>query len=150
MTSGSEDGALRSIYQEIILKHYRKPRNRGELENADVTVHVTNPVCGDEVTLHAVRSAEGLVSVRFQGHGCSISQASASIMTELVQGQPLSTAKDLHDRFASMLRGESEAIDPALGEARALAGVSRYPARVRCAMLAWSALEEVIGTEDEG
>ena len=144
MSTSGEDGALRALYQEIILKHYRNPQNRGVLKNADVTIHMNNPTCGDEITLHVTRSAEGLAEVRFEGHGCSISQASASIMTDLVQGQSRATVGDLQQRFVDMLRGDSEKLDPALGEARALAGVAKFPTRVRCAMLPWSALQEAI------
>lgn len=140
----AESDALRALYQEIILKHHRKPQNRGALENADVTVQMNNPTCGDIVTLEARTTGDRLIEVRFGGHGCSISQASASIMTGLVQDQPFERARELHERFKALVRGETTELDPDLGDARALAGVARFPTRVRCALLAWNALEEAM------
>lgn len=135
--------ALNSLYQELILQHYRKPRNRGEMDAPDAEAHLYNPTCGDELTLQ-LRVRGGVIEeVRFGGQGCSISQASASMMTERLLGRPLEQAHSLTERFREMLHGDAEAArDPALGDLRALAGVSRFPVRVRCAMLAWDALEQ--------
>lgn len=137
---------VRSLYQELILDHYRRPRNRGELGGADVTVQRNNPTCGDEITLQ-LRMEEGRIAEgRFGGQGCAISQASASMMTELLRGASPEEARALAERFRGMLHGdEAAAKDRSLGDLRALAGVARYPARVRCAMLAWTALEEAVG-----
>jgi nitrogen fixation protein NifU and related proteins len=134
---------LRALYQEVILDHYRRPRNVGEPEGEHVTVRKRNPTCGDEITLHLSvidgRIAEG----RFQGQGCSISQASASMMTELVRGKSPEEARSLAMRFREMLQGDEAAgRDARLGSSRALSGVARVPARIGCAMLAWVALEE--------
>ena len=143
-TPGSGSGAsLESLYQEIILSHYRKPRNHRLLDGADARVDMNNPTCGDEITL-TLRLEDGRIAESgFGGMGCSISQASASMMTVLLQGRSLEEAGVLGGHFRDLLRGKSDPESQrALGELRALAGVARYPARVRCAMLAWNALEE--------
>jgi nitrogen fixation NifU-like protein len=134
---------LQSLYQQVILEHYRHPRNRGELEDADAEVHLNNPTCGDEIRVQ-LRLREGRIeAVRFQGQGCSISQASASMMTHRLQGQTLEEAQAVAARFTEMLHGNEEAArDKLLGELRALAGVAKFPVRVRCAMLAWDALQQ--------
>jgi nitrogen fixation protein NifU and related proteins len=135
--------ALQSLYQQLILEHYRKPRNRGELEDADAVIHMNNPTCGDEIHLH-LRVREGRIDdVRFSGQGCSISQASASMMTQQLKGKPLDEARALTARFTEMMHGSEDAArDKALGDLRALAGVAKFPVRVRCALLAWDALQE--------
>jgi nitrogen fixation NifU-like protein len=135
--------ALGALYQELILDHYRRPRHRGEMESPDVEVRMNNPTCGDEIVLQ-LRVRDGTVEeVRFAGQGCSISQASASMMAQQVSGKPLAEADALAARFKEMLHGVAEAAkDRALGDLRALAGVAKFPVRVRCAMLAWNALEE--------
>ncbi|HEX2091809.1 MAG TPA: SUF system NifU family Fe-S cluster assembly protein [Longimicrobiaceae bacterium] len=135
--------ALSALYQQLILDHYRRPHNRGELEGADVEVRLNNPTCGDEIVLR-MRVREGTIEeIRFTGQGCSISQASASMMTQRLRGRPLADADALAARFREMLHGSAEAArDRALGDLRALAGVAKFPVRVRCAMLAWNALEE--------
>ncbi len=135
--------ALGALYQELILDHYRRPRHRGEMESPDVEVRMNNPTCGDEIVLQ-LRVRDGTVEeVRFAGQGCSISQASASMMAQQVAGKPLAEADALAARFKEMLHGGAEAAkDRALGDLRALAGVAKFPVRVRCAMLAWNALEE--------
>jgi nitrogen fixation NifU-like protein len=143
--SDASGGAIRALYQEIILDHYRRPRNRGELAGEHRTIEKRNPTCGDEITLR-LRVEDGRIAAgRFGGVGCSISQASASMMTVLLEGKTPEEALALADRFREMLHGSGEAAaDPALGDLRALAGVARLPARVKCAMLAWTALEEAV------
>jgi nitrogen fixation protein NifU and related proteins len=134
---------LQSLYQQVILEHYRKPRNRGEMEDADAEVHLNNPTCGDEIVLQ-LRVREGRIDdVRFRGQGCSISQASASMMTQQLKGSSLEEARALGARFTEMMHGSEDAAkDKALGDLRALAGVAKFPVRVRCALLAWDALRE--------
>lgn len=134
---------LNALYQELILKHYRHPRNRGDLDAPDAVVSRFNPLCGDEITLQ-LRLRKGRVeAARFQGQGCSISQASASMMTELLEGKSVDEARALASRFTEMMHGSEEAAkDRALGDLRALAGVARFPTRIRCALLAWDALRE--------
>ena len=135
--------ALGALYQELILDHYRHPRHRGEMEAPDAEVRLNNPTCGDEIVLQ-LRVRDGAVEqVRFSGQGCSISQASASMMAQQVTGKPLAEADALAARFREMLHGaEDAAKDRALGDLRALAGVAKFPVPVRCAMLAWNPLEE--------
>jgi nitrogen fixation protein NifU and related proteins len=135
--------SLQSLYQQVILEHYRRPRNRGELEDADAEVHLNNPTCGDEIRLQ-LRVREGRIeAVRFAGQGCSISQASASMMTQQLQGRSLEEAAAVMARFTELMHGSEEAAgDKTLGDLRALAGVAKFPVRVRCALLAWNALEE--------
>lgn len=134
---------LQSLYQELILQHYRSPRNRGLLDDPDVEIEMNNPVCGDEITLR-LRIEDGLVAdVRFTGQGCSISQASASMMTDRLKGRSLADSRLLAARFLELMHGSEEAAtDPMLGDLRALAGVSKFPVRIKCALLPWNALDE--------
>jgi nitrogen fixation NifU-like protein len=134
---------LSSLYQELILKHYRRPTHRGELADADAAVHVLNPTCGDEIVLHLKVRGGRVEAVRFGGQGCSISQASASMMAERIEGRTLEEVHQIAERFKELLHGSEDAArDKALGDLRALAGVAKLPVRVRCAMLGWDALEQ--------
>jgi nitrogen fixation protein NifU and related proteins len=139
---------LESLYQEIILDHYRAPHHKGLREPFEAQVHHLNPTCGDEITLrlHMDASGERLSSISWEGHGCAISQASASMLSDLVQD--LDTA-EVHERisaFRDMMRsqGASEGDEDLLGEAVTLSGVSRYVARIKCAMLSWVAVEDAL------
>lgn len=135
--------ALNALYQEVILKHYRNAPARGSLDAPDVEVAMNNPTCGDTIVLHLQVKDGVIAEVRFAGQGCAISQASASMMSQLVRGKSTSEVEAVFATFKEMLHGTADpAAVRALGELRALAGVSRFPARVRCAMLAWNALEE--------
>jgi nitrogen fixation protein NifU and related proteins len=138
-----ERSALDSVYQEIILKHYRRATHRGELAAPDVVVPMRNPVCGDDILLQ-MNVRDGVVEeIRFSGHGCAISQAAASMMADHAHGKPLEEIRPIAARFREMIHGDAEAArDRALGDLRALAGVAKLPRRVKCAMLAWDALEE--------
>jgi nitrogen fixation NifU-like protein len=141
---------LQALYQEVILQHYRKPRNRGEMEDADAEISINNPTCGDEITLQLKLADDRIADVRFRGHGCSISQASASMMSERLKGASLADAAALQARFTEMLHGDAEAArDKSLGDLRSLAGVSRFPVRIRCALLAWEALQRASGATPE-
>lgn len=134
-----------ALYQELILDHYRRPRNKGKLENADATVEMRNPLCGDEVDLHVLFDGDTIGDVKFSGRGCSISQASASMMTQIVKGKGTAEIDAIRTRFRDLIMGDmSAAADKSLGSLRALSGVSRFPARVRCALLAWNALETAL------
>jgi nitrogen fixation NifU-like protein len=146
------DASLTALYQDIILDHYRRPRNKGTLEHATVSIPMRNPLCGDEITLELELSGDRIADVRFTGHGCSISQASTSMMTEMIKGMDAGEAEQVGRRFRAMVMGDADAAsDAALGKARALAGVSRFPARVKCALLAWNALESGLArTETKG
>jgi nitrogen fixation protein NifU and related proteins len=134
---------MQSLYQQLILEHYRKPRNRGELAEPDAEVHMNNPTCGDEIVLQVKLAGDRIEAVRFRGQGCSISQASASMMTQLLTGRSLQEAEAVTERFTRMMHGDEEAAhDRALGDLRALAGVAKFPVRVRCALLPWNAMQE--------
>jgi len=133
--------ALDDLYRELILDHYSHPRNKGELSDADIKVEGANPLCGDELSIY-VRLAEGKIAdVRFVGRGCSISQASASMMTEQIKGKTLEDARRLSGRFKAMMQGEPVGEDE-LGDLMALQGVRKFPVRVKCATLSWVALEQ--------
>lgn len=137
--------ALGALYQELILDHYKSPRNKGALEGASAAAHLNNPTCGDEVFLQLLIDGDRIEDVKFTGQGCSISQASVSMMTQRLKGKTLEEAQALTGRFTEMLHGDAEAAkDRALGDLRALAGVSKFPVRVRCAMLGWNALQEAV------
>lgn len=138
---------LDDLYREVIMDHYQHPRNQGNLEGEALSVDLRNPSCGDEITLQLKVNELGIVEdVSFQGTGCSISMASASMMTEAVKGQPIGKVIELAEGFRSMVRGESvEAVD--IGELEALQGVSKFPARIKCATLAWQALEKAVRLE---
>ncbi|HWV56186.1 MAG TPA: SUF system NifU family Fe-S cluster assembly protein [Longimicrobiales bacterium] len=136
---------LGSLYQELILDHFRRPRNRGVLPGANTVVHMHNPVCGDEVKLYLHLEGDQVTGASFEGQGCSISQASVSMMTQLVQGHSVDEARRLAARFTAMLHGDADAAaDRALGDLRALAGVHQFPVRVKCALLGWNALEKAL------
>lgn len=133
---------LNALYQEAILQHYKRPRNFGPLEAYDVMEEGVNPSCGDEVTLY-LRLADGAIQqISFQGDGCAISQASASLMTVAVTGRSVPEALALSATFRGMLQGGSP--DPLLGDLALLSGVAKLPARVRCAALAFTTLESAL------
>lgn len=134
---------LNSLFQELILDHYKRPRNKGSMDDPDTVVHMNNPTCGDEVHLQ-LRIRDGIVEdAMFVGDGCSISQASISMMTQLVKGKSVEEAGALTDRFTAMMHGDAEAAkDKAMGDLRSLAGVAKFPVRVKCALLGWNALED--------
>ena len=136
---------LQSLFQEVILDHYKRPRNRGELPDATAVVHMNNPTCGDEVVLRVKLDGDTITDVRFDGTGCSISQASISMMTQLLKGKTTGEAVAAMRRFTEMMHGNAEAArDKQLGDLRSLAGVSKFAARVKCALLGWNALEEAL------
>jgi nitrogen fixation NifU-like protein len=136
---------LSSLYQEIILEHYKRPRNRGEMEDGTVEVHMRNPSCGDEIRLHLRLDGDVISDVKFVGEGCSISQAATSMMTTLVKGSRLDDALGLARRFTEMMHGDpGAAADRNLRDLRALQGVSKFPVRVKCALLGFDALQEAV------
>jgi nitrogen fixation NifU-like protein len=138
------------LYRDIILDHYKNPRNKGDLDPADVRVNANNPLCGDEVTITLRLGAGGEVveALHFSGRGCSISQASASMMTEQVQGKSVPEALKVINRFKEMMLAEGGAEE--LGDLEALQGVKKYPVRIKCAVLPWNSLlqglSERVGT----
>lgn len=145
MSRPETSAELSALYQELILDHYRRPRNKGTLENADASVEMKNPLCGDEICLQVAFEGASVCDLRFAGRGCSISQASASMMTQLVKGKSAEEIEVIRSRFRDLMLGdESAASDQSLGSLRALSGVARFPARVKCALLAWNALETAL------
>jgi nitrogen fixation NifU-like protein len=137
--------ALGDLFQDIILEHYKRPRNQGALADATVDVRMNNPTCGDEVHLF-LKVEDGVVrGVAFEGEGCSISQSSISMMTQILKDRPVEEGLRLAARFTEMMHGdEGAAKDKELRDARALAGVSKFPTRVKCALLGWNAFEEAV------
>lgn len=148
--------SLESLYQEIILEHYKSPRNFGKLDRPASVVHHENPSCGDQIELQiAVDDDASIVDIKFYGRGCAISQASASMMTEAVKGRSLAAARQIIAGFKKMLVGEDEPGAEAeeaqsdLGDLEALGGVKKFPTRVKCATLAWGALEKCIEQSEQ-
>ena len=135
---------LDSLYQEIILDHYKHPHRRGLREPYDAEVHHVNPTCGDEVTVRVNLAGGKIDDVSYEGLGCSISQASASVLSDLVIGRPASEGMKIHDEFLALMQSQGEGApdEDVLGDAVAFAGVSKYPARIKCALLAWMAWKD--------
>jgi nitrogen fixation NifU-like protein len=139
---------LQDMYQEIILDHYRNPHHKGLRDPFDAQVYHVNPTCGDEVTLRvALKDVGGeavVEDVSFESLGCSISQASASVMTDLVIGKPVGEAMKIGDAFLELMqsKGQLEPDEDVLEDAAAFAGVSKYPARIKCALLGWMAWKD--------
>lgn len=137
---------LDQLYQEIILDHYKKQRGRGLREPYDAEAHHVNPTCGDEVTLRVTLDGERVKDVSYDGMGCSISQASASVLHELIVGKPVPDALARVAAFTEMVggRGQVEPDEDVLEDAVAFAGVAKYPARVKCALLSWMAFKDAL------
>lgn len=142
---------LEQMYQEVILDHYRNPLHSGLREPFGAEVHHVNPTCGDELTLRLRLSEDGksVEDVSYDAQGCSISQASASMMADLVTGQSVADSLERFDAFHAMIssRGQDEGDEELLDDAVALAGVSRYPARVKCALLGWMAFKDALAQQ---
>jgi nitrogen fixation NifU-like protein len=136
---------MRELYTQVIMDHYRRPRNQGKIEDADLEEHLLNPLCGDEVTVYAAFDGDRVADVKFDGRGCSISQASASMMTERLVGKGREEAEKEILGFKAMMVGEEEF--PEMDDLAALKGVIQYPSRIKCATLAWTAFQQ--GLEGE-
>ena len=143
MTSAS----VEAMYQDRILDHYRTPRNKGPLPGATASAHIANPTCGDEVTVEVIVEGGVIRDLRFTGQGCSIAQASASMMTETAKGATIGAVRRTRAALERLLRREAVTRD-ALGELLAFEAVARYPARVNCVLMPWRALEQAIGEPD--
>ncbi|MGG5252117.1 Fe-S cluster assembly sulfur transfer protein SufU [Neobacillus sp. SM06] len=140
---------LDALYRQVIMDHYKNPRNKGVLEEGSLTVNMNNPTCGDRIQL-TMKIEDGIVAdAKFEGEGCSISMSSASMMTQAIKGKKLADALKLSNVFSEMMQGkeyDEEELD--LGDIEALQGVSKFPARIKCATLAWKAMEKGL-TEQE-
>jgi nitrogen fixation protein NifU and related proteins len=139
---------LDDLYRDLILDHYRHPRNRGNLEHPSAKVDGYNPLCGDEIEVELLFDDDLIKDVAFKGRGCSISQASSSMMTDAVKGHTRSEAQALLTAFKRMMTDPEEGIPAELGDLEAFQGVAKFPVRVKCATLAWNVLEQ--GLEKDG
>ncbi len=135
---------LNGLYQEIILDHYKHPRGKAALEDALASAHHVNPTCGDEVTVDVATDPDGRLRLGYQGQGCSISQASASVMAELLEGASVDDSVRVREAFVAMMhsQGNAEPDEDIIGDGVAFVGVAKYPARVKCALLPWMALQD--------
>jgi nitrogen fixation protein NifU and related proteins len=138
---------LNDLYRDVILDHNRKPRNFGALEPADATVEGFNPLCGDRLTVRLQMDGDQIADIRFEGQGCAISTASASLMTEAVKGKSRAAAMALFDRVHRLLTDDAASSED-LGKLAALSGVREYPARVKCASLCWHTLVSALKSPD--
>ena len=140
---------LDQLYRSVIMDHYKNPRNKGVLEESNITIDMNNPTCGDVIHL-TLQVEDGIVQdAKFEGDGCSISMASASMMTQIVKGKKVDEAIKAASIFSDMMLGKEvdDSID--LGDIEALAGVAKFPARIKCATLAWKAMEKGVGNDSE-
>lgn len=135
---------LDQLYRSVIMDHYKKPRNKGTIEDSNVSIDMNNPTCGDRIHL-TLQVEDGIVSdAKFEGEGCSISMSSASMMTQMVKGKTTEEAVELAHVFSDMMLGKEHDEDLDLGDVEALSGVAQFPARIKCATLAWKAMEKGI------
>ncbi len=141
----AQEGELDDLYREVILDHYRSPHHRGSLASPTVKCEGLNPLCGDEITV-ALRVEEGtIMDIAFNGSGCSISQSSASMMTDVVLGKSIAEVTAVFHDFTAMMQGSDEVDPMEMGDLESLTGVRKFPVRVKCATLAWHTLEEALG-----
>lgn len=136
--------SLEDLYKEVILDHYRDPRNKGRLDPHDVALERNNPLCGDEIELFLKFEGDDVQGIAFEGKGCSISQASASMMTEKVKGLSTEDAQALAGSIKRMMAGEEEGDPKVLEDLVSLKGVVKYPVRIKCALLGWNTLVEAL------
>jgi nitrogen fixation NifU-like protein len=141
---------LDQLYRQVIMDHYKHPRNRGEILDGALTINMNNPTCGDRIQLHLIVEDGKITESKFGGEGCSISLASASMMTDAIKGLPVEKALELSGIFSKMMIGEDyDEGDFDLGDIEALQGVAKFPARIKCATLAWKAMEKGVGEVEE-
>lgn len=136
--------SLEELYKEVILDHYRAPRNKGRLDPHDIALERNNPLCGDEIELFVNFDGDNVADVKFDGKGCSISQASASMMTEKVKGLNVKDASELAESIKRLMAGEEDPDPKTLGDLVSLKGVVKYPVRIKCALLGWNTLLEAL------
>ncbi|SDC45630.1 nitrogen fixation protein NifU [Pelagirhabdus alkalitolerans] len=140
---------LDTLYRQVIMDHYKNPRNRGSLSNDSITLEMNNPTCGDRIEVHLIVEEGFVKDVAFEGEGCSISLASASMMTQAIKGHSVEDALSMSRYFSDMMLGQDlDEMDLELGDIEALQGVAKFPARIKCATLAWKAMEKAV-KEDE-
>lgn len=140
---------LDALYRRVIMDHYKNPRNRGVLEDGSHTINMNNPTCGDRIQL-TLKVEDGIVvDAKQEGEGCSISMSSASMMTQAIKGKKIEDALKLSKIFSDMMQGKEVDDDIDLGDIEALQGVSKFPARIKCATLAWKAMEKSLKEENQ-
>ncbi|MBZ5750291.1 MULTISPECIES: Fe-S cluster assembly sulfur transfer protein SufU [Metabacillus] len=139
---------LDTLYRQVIMDHYKNPRNKGVLDNS-LTVDMNNPTCGDRIRLTLDLEDNVVKAAKFEGEGCSISMSSASMMTQAIKGKTLDKALELSEIFSNMMLGKEYDGDLDLGDIEALQGVTKFPARIKCATLAWKAMEKGITSNNE-
>jgi nitrogen fixation protein NifU and related proteins len=140
---------LDDLYRRVIMDHYKNPRNRGVLEDGSHTINMNNPTCGDRIQLTFKVEDGKVIDARFEGEGCSISMSSASMMTQAIKGRNVEEALKLSKIFSDMMLGKAYDEDIDLGDIEALQGVSKFPARIKCATLAWKAMEKGLNGEEQ-
>ncbi|MEK5037433.1 Fe-S cluster assembly sulfur transfer protein SufU [Sporosarcina sp. FSL K6-3457] len=140
---------LDQLYRSVIMDHYKNPRNKGVLADNNITIDMNNPTCGDVIHLTLQVENDIVQNAKFEGEGCSISMASASMMTQIVKGKNVNEAAKLAHVFSDLMLGKDidDSID--LGDIEALAGVAKFPARIKCATLAWKAMEKGVGNDSD-
>ncbi|GIN62102.1 iron-sulfur cluster assembly scaffold protein NifU [Robertmurraya siralis] len=139
---------LDQLYRQVIMDHYKNPRNKGVLEDDSLTINMNNPTCGDRIQLTLKVNDGKVIDAKFEGEGCSISMSSASMMTQAIRGKSIEDALKLSKIFSDMMLGNEYDEDIDLGDIEALQGVAKFPARIKCATLAWKAMEKGL-KEDE-
>ncbi|MGA3211418.1 MAG: Fe-S cluster assembly sulfur transfer protein SufU [Terriglobales bacterium] len=140
---------LRDLYQELILEHSKHPRNYHALPGASRKVEGFNPLCGDHFTVYLKLDGDTLTDISFEGAGCAISKSSASVMTQALKGKNKQEAEELFNKFHDLVTGKSQATTEDLGKLAAFSGVSEFPVRVKCAILAWHAVHEALSGKEE-
>lgn len=140
---------LDQLYRSVIMDHYKNPRNKGVIEDGSMTIDMNNPTCGDRIRLTLDIVDDVVKNAKFEGEGCSISMSSASMMTEAIKGHTIEEALQMSDEFTKMMLGEDYEITEDMGDIEALSGVAKFPARIKCATLAWKAFERGTKSNDE-
>ncbi|WP_186578166.1 Fe-S cluster assembly sulfur transfer protein SufU [Aquibacillus kalidii] len=141
---------LDTLYRQVIMDHYKNPRNKGTLEDESLTIDMNNPTCGDRIQLHLQIENGKVEDAKFEGEGCSISMSSASMMTQAIKGKSTEQALKMSKFFSNMMLGQEEETDDLdLGDIEALQGVAKFPARIKCATLAWKAMEKGMDNKEE-
>ncbi|MGG1639444.1 SUF system NifU family Fe-S cluster assembly protein [Paenibacillus sp. FSL A5-0031] len=138
---------LDDLYRRVIMDHYKNPRNRGTLDEESVTINLNNPTCGDRISLQLQVVDGQVANAKFSGEGCSISMSSASMMTEAIKGKTFDEALAMAEKFSALMKGEPVEFDE-YEELDALSGVNKFPARIKCATLAWNALRKGIEQQE--
>lgn len=133
---------LDTLYRQVIMDHYKNPRNKGVLSDDSLTINMNNPTCGDRIQLTLKLEDDKVVDAKFEGEGCSISMSSASMMTQAIKGRNIEDALKLSEVFSLIMQGKDYEDDIDLGDIEALQGVAKFPARIKCATLAWKAMEK--------